>query len=327
MKFQEVLKHCILVAVMFGLAGSVQAQEDQQVMWDRLSSFVHPVTQVEGLLPAEDPFCGKYPLNPSPRSPLLTTPVITVDEVGTSGGCVRINLPSSPNFSTVGGGVTDWVLVEVRAAPTGTSPSRFYKETVAVQIPALLLSNGLVVDAFNFSELSTSAKTECVTASDDATCYDTHDVGVAVPSAALVDGTDVHIVIRQRNHLDVMYATAVPASGVGDSMFDFTSPRNVYANPALVVGGAPAVFSVSKYQGRAFLAPGDFNSDGAVTLDDAFDSAATTSLINAINTRTNLGYKSADSNFNGNVSLDDVEGYISSNNARTSVSHVPGSSG
>ncbi len=61
---------------------------------------------------------------------------------------------SAPNFGRrtngINVGVVDWVLVEVRAAAADTAASEFDGDTVTVQIPALLLSNGVVVDAVKF---------------------------------------------------------------------------------------------------------------------------------------------------------------------------------
>ena len=123
-----------------------------------------------------------------------------------------MTLLSSPNFvgldaAGVDVGVVDWVLVEVRAAPVDTSPANFGGDTVTVQIPALLLSNGLVVDAVKFfgDGLDDAARTACATSGGSC-----NDADVEVPAAAFPpDRPDVRIVIRHRNHLDVMSSNVV----------------------------------------------------------------------------------------------------------------------
>ena len=87
MRFQEVLKHCVLVAVMFGLAGSAMAQEAIPTMKTNLAE--------SGALPRIDPYCGKYPSQADAR------PVITDDQVEvTIPGGYRWLFAGDPSFVT-----------------------------------------------------------------------------------------------------------------------------------------------------------------------------------------------------------------------------------
>ena len=313
MKFQEVLKHCILVAIMFGLAGSVQAQ-----------SMAVTLSQMESL-EASDPYCGE---NAYPAA--QTT--VTIDAVGAADvapGCVSTTLMEAPNFAAQDGdgndvGVVDWILVEVRAAAADTPAAEFVKDTFTVQIPALLLSNGLVVDAAKFAELDEAAKTVCATVGSSC-----DDADVEVPAAAFPDEQDIRLVLRHRNHLDVMSMDVV-AEEDGVRSVNFTSVTSSYTPSADI----PVVWSYKEgqvgdlarilqpYPGVAFMVPGDTDGNGRVEpVDVTGPTGFTGAFISAITT----GYLLADTSLNNVVEPNDVteRGFTTAFISGIGVSRVP----
>ena len=309
MKFQEVLKYCILVAIMFGLAGSVQAQ-----------SMAVTLSQMESLN-ASDPYCNAYP------AAITTATRDAVGEDGVDPGCVSTTLLEAPNFAVQDGdgnnvGVVDWVLVEVRAAEADAPAAEF--TTFTVQIPALLLSNGLVVDAAKFAELDEAAKTVCATVGSSC-----DDADVEVPAAAFPDEQDIRLVLRHRNHLDIMSAEAVEEEG-GVRSVDFSSVTSSYSPSAAV----PVVWSyndtqvgdlariLQPYPGVAFMVPGDTDGNGVV---EPTDVTGVTGYTGAFINGNTSGYQRADTSMNNVVEPNDVteRGYTTAFISGVAESRVP----
>ncbi len=299
MKYQEVLKNCVLAVFVVWLAGNVQAQGEPQMT---------VLLAENGSLPADDPYCGRYP---------GAETTIRRSKVGAEsgrGGCVPISLAAAPNFTGVADGktvgVVDWILVEIRASDA-TEAEEFVGDTVTVQIPALLLSNGLVVDAERFagssSVLSDADRTLCATVGNGCDAADVEVPSEAFPVAV---GTNVRVVIRHRNHLDVMSAVPVVETD-GVRMFDFTTVTNVYTPLADI----PAVWSynselrgdleriLSPYPDYAFLVPGDTNGNGVV---EPVDVTGATGFTGAFVSGDTTGYNDADTSMNNVVAPDDV---------------------
>ena len=322
MKFQEVLKHCILVAVMFGLAGSVQAQP---TMTAELAK--------QDRLPADNPYCGAYGIT-SGRE-LVVLPLSSSDDYDPLvPSCVDIDLSSvtalpdgrkAPNFDDGNDvGVVDWVLVEVRAAEAGTEAGSFDSGTVMAQIPALLLSSGLVVDAMKFfSELDGTARTTCATVGAEACA----DADVDVPADAFPVGQDIRLVLRHRNHLDVMSASTVPDTA-GVREVDFSVTANIFTPAGRtsvwqfedgVTSGTLARI-LQSYPNSAFMVPGDTDGDGNVRPGDV---TGPTGYVSA-EVRARV-YASADTNLDDRVRPNDVteRGYVTARSGGATRSYVP----
>jgi len=201
-----------------------------------------------GFLPNEDPYCsGPTPrfLGENPQSTNLCTSV-AVPSIATAtaftgrGGITRYS------------GVVDWVLVELR--DTAGDVSSAVGSTVIARKPGLLLSNGRVVDAATWQERSSEDRASCLAVGsgtpleDDNTCPD------LTVEAAIND--NLYIVVRHRNHVDIMSSVAVAAAGAGDLyIYDFSSNAGAALN-----SGQKVVFgqiSRNRQAGVAMMLAGD----------------------------------------------------------------------
>ena len=146
----------------------------------------------------------------------------------------------------------DWVLVELRAPSTYALVDR---------VAALLLQNGDVVDVSGNPNL-------------------------LFPNAST--GTNYHIVVRHRNHLDVMSANTMSLPNT----FDFTTAvgQSFGTQQQIDMGG-----------GRHALYAGDHNSNGIISVDDYNDFVTQISQINI--------YKATDTNLDGTISVADFNVY------------------
>ncbi|MBN1781674.1 hypothetical protein JW948_11145 [bacterium] len=172
----------------------------------------------------------------------------------------------SRTCAAVTSGVTDWVLVQLRSTASGTeSASR----------SCFLRADGMLTEA------------------DGTTTQ------IPVPAAP----GDYYLVLRHRNHLSVMSASAVTGLTWGGtaSMIDFTAGTGQYY-------GSDAVLLETGVYG---LYAGDCNQDGGVTVTD-------NNMI--MSNRNDEGYEDSDLNMDGNVTISDNN--LSMNNRNIS-SQVP----
>jgi tartrate-resistant acid phosphatase type 5 len=174
------------------------------------------------------------------------------------------NYPGSESVGSIPVGVVDWMLVELR---TGTAAS-----TTVSRRAAFLKSDGAVV------------------------VMD----GTSAVVFAGIDPGSYYLVLRHRNHISVMSASAVALSG-NSALYDFTQASGqYYAGDACPLGG-----------GVWGMWAGDVDAGGDVT---ALDRAA------VWNERGQTGYRSEDVDLNGVVG--DPDRAITWNN-RNKVSRVP----
>jgi hypothetical protein len=177
------------------------------------------------------------------------------------------NYAGSESVSPMPANVVDWLLVEYRS---GTSAA-----TVVAQEAVLLLDDGTVVDTSG-----------------------THPP--QIPTAGV---DSVYVVVRHRNHLDVMSAEKVAVTGV--STLDFTTSATAF--------GASAQKNVEGVTYALFAA--DANADGDVqALDFNAYLAQTTSGA--------IGYQSGDFNMDGVVQALDFNLYLA-NTLSGASSQVP----
>jgi len=151
---------------------------------------------------------------------------------------------------------TDWVLLELREA----NNSNNIVETRA----AFVNSNGFLQDT---------------------------DALLGVRFYNLIEGENYYLLIRHRNHLDVL--SSMPISLPNTTPFDFTNPANV-------LGGATqlALFN----DGNSGLLAGDFDSNGVITVED-FNYFTTQAAQIA-------QYLNADLNLDTNVTVNDFNIYL-----------------
>ena len=191
---------------------TVQVGVFMQGAYDRGSDRMR--TTLIGNLPASQPYQAA-PWN----APSLTAPGLSAGDFGLAG---------------VADTVVDWVLVELRTAPRGTT--EVPTDSLARQA-ALVLSDGAVAGV-----------------DGDALRLDR----VAFPAVS-VDGAseDLYVLIHHRNHLSVMAtATAVGCAAGADYCADFRSRPSYRNRQAALGGGSYAMFA------------GDVDGDNDIDADD-----------------------------------------------------------
>lgn len=152
----------------------------------------------------------------------------------------------------------DWVLLEVRDATTNA---------VVEQRAAYLLTDGTIADPLN------------------------HGKTAEVNFFRLQDGNNYHLILRHRNHLDVM--SAVPITVINNQLnYDFSVSMNAALGNHQLKEIAPNVFA---------LKAGDCNGDGVINVQDFNDYQNQVSQTN--------GYFGSDFTMDGNVLVDDFNGY------------------
>lgn len=157
--------------------------------------------------------------------------------------------------------VVDWVLVELRNA---NNP-----ETIIETQAAWMLNDGTITNMFF-----------------DYT-YGIH--GVAFEKVA--GNENYYVVLRHRNHVDVMSSTAI--SLPNNAPLDFSTTSNVQQGNNQLVEITPGVHA---------LAAGDFNADGIINVFDFNEFTAQAASTN--------NYYSCDANLDGNVSIADFNAYM-----------------
>jgi len=214
------------------------------------TAFMDAALSGRGFLPAEDPYCS----GPAPRflgeNPQLTNlcTSVAVPSIATAtaftgrGGITRYN------------GVVDWVLVELR--DTEGDAGSAVGSTVIARKPGLLLSNGRVVDATTWQERSSEDRNSCLALGSgtplegNSTCPDLLVEGIAISD-------NLYVVVRHRNHLDIMSAVAVAAAGATGDTYIYDFSNNV---GAALNSGQKVVFgqvSRARRVGVAMMLAGD----------------------------------------------------------------------
>ena len=229
---------CLLSALIVGviLVGVVNAQTPTV----RLS--------INPSIPATDPYCdGNYPafdFNPATEGAHL---------------CSAITVTSSRPSDVV-----DWVLFELRAVDNSEGNTAYtdaidnnQNTTVIARKPAFLLSNGRVVDAANYSGRCNSATVSGVDATDNAdncpdVVFDEGDV------ASQLDNKDLYLVIRHRNHLDIISNDELTQASSGVYTYDFSSG----------VSQAGGLNALKMKSGVSAMPGGDADGDNAPTIID-----------------------------------------------------------
>ncbi|MBI5471264.1 MAG: VCBS repeat-containing protein [Ignavibacteriae bacterium] len=174
------------------------------------------------------------------------------------------NYAGSDSVASVPVGVVDWVLLELR---TSTDPASY-----AGSRAALLITDGHIVDLDGISPVSFFG----------------------------VQPGSYHIVLRHRNHLDIMSAAPI-ALNHASSLFDFSLANSqAYGTSPMIQVGVD----------RFALCAGDVNASGVISASDA------NSVFNALN-RT--GYEMGDANLSGIVTASDANVIFSNVNRSSQV--------
>ncbi len=158
---------------------------------------------------ATDPYCdGNYP----------TASFVFDPDSDDAHLCTAITVSSS-----IPTDVVDWILFELRAVDNSGGNTVY---TGAVELiarkPAFLLSNGRVVDAISYSGGCSTATVSGVDVTDDVdncpdVVFDEGDV------ASQLDNKDLYLVVRHRNHLDIISNNELTQAASGVYNYDFST--------------------------------------------------------------------------------------------------------
>ena len=219
--------------------------------------------------------------------------------------------PDVPDISDIGNDVVDWILLELRAVDNSGGSTAYTDASEATLIarkPAFLLSNGRIVDAADYAGGScSSGQVSGIDQTDDAT--NCPDVVFDDPDlAAEIEGKDLYLVIRHRNHVDMISNTPLtPADSSGAYTYDFSRDANQ-------AGGAN---SLKLVQGVFAMPGGDADGNGRLQLDDY------TAFIRADQIANRRGYLASDTDMNTRPQLDDYTVLVRENQTANIRSRVP----
>ena len=252
-------------------------------------------------IPVQDPYCaGAYP-------PLATVGSLTDEQK-------PVLCPTTPAtaLTTVPANVVDWVLLELRTVSgSNTSADDAAAANVIARKPAFLLSNGRVVDAELYTGEDPSS---CTGVDEHANCPDV--VFEEGDIASSISGNELYLVVRHRNHLDIISANNLTESGSGVYAYDFST------NVDTARGGATGLNTVNaSVGGVATPTPamygGDVDGNTNVNFEDY--NVSSDSGINGI--RVNNGqttYLASDTDMNSNTNFEDYNAIVRLNNGRAS---------
>ena len=267
-KSKLIRSFCLLLALIVGLMPSIASAQTPA-----MSTNIIPLIQRDALT---NPYCdGNY------HSASYTLP----DDYETNDPELCSNVPA---LTTIPANVVDWILVELRAVahggtPGSTNPGSAVGSTVIARKPGLLLNNGRIVEASTYTGADPAACT-ALTMSDN--CPDVEFSEGDVASAAA--DNDLYVVIRHRNHLDIISASRITENDeeAGVYAYDFT------------VANSGSSFSDNR--GEYAMRSGDTNGDGTIETDDYERDV----LPNIISTTV---YQYGDTTMEGTIDSDDYE--------------------
>ena len=260
-------------------------------------------TAINTFVPGQDSYCdGTYAL--------VDTSQISSDSDNLH-LCPRI--PDGDGLESIPSAVVDWVLVELRAVannetPGSTNVDAALGNTVIARKPAFLLSNGRVVDAELYVEATDKDPAPCTGLTLHNNCPDV--VFEQGDVATEVDTKDLYIVIRHRNHLDIISNEDVVevAGESGVYAYDFSDAETKAR------GGSAALVSGS----NAFsMYGGDADANGNVNLVD-YNSVQRDDI-----RASQQGYLYADTNMDTNAGLPDYNDLVRDNARASRATQVP----
>ena len=275
----------ILMAFLFCLLPGVAASQVMTAYLNHLN-----------ILPLEDPYC-------SPGTGEHLGP----DRAVSPELCTAVSVPAiSPATGTVDAwrGVVDWVLIELRYISGNVySPDR---QAIIARKPGFLLSNGRIVGAAHYARISSATPDQC---SHSPLASDEHCPGVWFDGLTPSEDEDIYVIVRHRNHLDIISAQPVAAdavAGVGVYAYDFSASVRSAANNNMKVIIGPRGGDGSRLLSVAVVPAGDINGDGRIfPVGDLLSSRVSDVGM--------IDYHVADFNLNGTVHIEDFTNYVSNN--------------
>ena len=150
-----------------------------------------------------------------------STNIEPVDPYCSDGGYLDetfdINVDCTVSNSNIPPGVSDWVLIELRAVAEGAGVEAATTDTVRVRQPAWLLQNGYVVDASKYQG-------GCTTFNVNSDTCPLVEFNFADDTE--LSGKELYVVVRHINHLDVISNTSMTKTtmnGATRYTYDFTT--------------------------------------------------------------------------------------------------------
>lgn len=272
----------LLLLVILSMLGIVHAQTNTDPM----------NTNINSIIPTQDVYCdGSY-------STIATGVSSENDNLHL---CPRV--PASGDLASVPSSVVDWMLVELRAVAHGgtagtTQAQNALPDTLVARKPAFLLSNGRIVDAELYAALDDQDITPCTSLTAHANCPDVEfnqgDVATAL------DNKDLYIIIRHRNHVDIISRTHIDEESSGVYIYDFNT-----ATAALGDGSLKPKISTADGNTYQVMKGGDATGDGLVTGVDYAGAVA-----NELGTSS---YSASDTSFDTLILGTDYAGVIAPN--------------
>lgn len=248
------------------------------------------------IIPLEDPYC-------SPG----TGRHLGFDRAVSPELCTEVSVPAIPPATgTVDAwrGVVDWVLIELRYISGNVyRPDR---QAIIARKPGFLLSNGRIVEAAHYARLASTTPDQC---SQSPLASDGHCPGVWFDGLTPAEDEDIYLIVRHRNHLDIISAQPITTDAVADVgvyAYDFSANQRSAANNNLKVIIGPVGRGGSRLLSVAVLLAGDLDGDGLIRpVTDLLRPRASDVGV--------LGYHVADFNLNGTVHIEDFTNYASTN--------------
>ena len=276
----------ILTAFLFCLLPGVAASQVMTAYLNHLN-----------ILPLEDPYCspgtGRH-LGRDPASLELCTEV-TVPAI-----------PPATGTADAWRGVVDWVLIELRETSGDVRTAR--RDTIIARKPGFLLSNGRIVEAAHYARLASVNPDQC---SQSPLVGDEHCPGIWFDGLTPAENKNIHVVIRHRNHLDIISAQPITAGGavasVGVYAYDFSASVSSARNDILKRWyGSPSNSEGFRFLPVAVMIAGDLDGNEFITqrVDYAVISNSAIGMIE---------YHVADINLNGTVHIEDFTNFVLNN--------------
>jgi len=274
----------ILMAFLFCLLPGVAASQVMTAYLNHLN-----------ILPLEDPYCspgtGRH-LGPDPASLELCTEV-TVSAI-----------PPATGTADAWRGVVDWVLIELRETSGDFGTAR--RNTIIARKPGFLLSNGRIVEAAHYARIASANPDQC---SHSPLASDEYCPGVWFDGLTPAEDEDIFLIVRHRNHLDIISAQPITADMVADAgvyAYDFSPSARNTGNRSMKIVIGPYVRDGARRLPIVVVPAGDIDGDGLIR-------PATDLLWPRISDVGMIDYHVADLNLNGTVHIEDFTNYVSNN--------------
>jgi len=162
------------------------------------------------------------------------------------------------------------------------------------------------VEAAHYARLAAANPDQC---SGSPLASDEHCPGVWFDGLAPAEDEDIYVIVRHRNHLDIMSAQPVAVDAVADVgiyAYDFSASVRSAANNSLKVVIGPLNRDNIRRVPVAVVPAGDINGDGRIfPVGDL--------LTPRVSDVGMIDYHVADFNLNGTVHIEDFTNYVSSN--------------